>query len=185
MARDIPDLTGEALLRPQLAAVALVKLVFDSGVFTMFLGGWGEIEWGGYTWYGAGKLGRIGAIEETVETRAAGVELELSGIGADVLEVALGEDWQGRDGRIYYGVLNDANQWIGAPFQVRRGLMDVMTLTKGSEYKIALQLEPYDIDFGRNKARRYTAEDQRAEHPGDKGADQVALLQEKVVNWAG
>lgn len=166
-------------LKPKLAPIALVELAFDSGMFRMWTG-LGDLQWGGYTWYGAGTLGTIGPIEETTENRAAGVELTLSGIGADVLEIAHREIWQGREARIYYAVLDDKNRLIGEPFQIRRGIMDVMTLDEPAA-TIKLQIEPRDIDLGRNKSRRYTAEDQRGEFPGDKGCDQVASLQQKEI----
>lgn len=183
MARDnIPSATAEELLRPKLAPIGLVELFFASGAFRMWTG-FGEISWNGYTWYGAGTLGTISSIEETTETRAAGVELTLSGIGEDVLDIAHREVWQGAEARIYYAVFDDHNQFVGEPFQIRRGIMDQMTLTEGDKAEIRLQIEPRDIDLGRNKSRRYTAEDQRSAYPGDKGCDQVAALQEKEVVW--
>lgn len=183
MARDgIGAQAGAEFLKKKLAPIGLVELHYDSGVFRMgtFLG---RIAWDGNTWTGSGGLGRIGPIEETSESRAAGVELTLSGIGADVIKIAHREPWQGRRARIYYAVLDDANRFVGEPFQLRHGIMDVMTLTEGDKAEISLQIESRDIDQGRNKARRYTAEDQRAEYPDDAGCDQVPALQEKVIVW--
>lgn len=182
MARDIPTATDAALLGPKLTPIGLVQLAFGSGT-VRFWTGHGNLSWNGFTWSGVGTLGRIGQMEETIESRAAAVELQLSAIPAEVLAIANAEDWQGRRARIYYAVMNESGELIGAPFQMRHGLMDVMTLEEGEQATITLTVESRDIDLGRNKARRYTAEDQRGEYPGDKGCDAVALLQEREVIW--
>jgi hypothetical protein len=181
MSRDIPAST-DAVLGGNLEPIGLVELHFGSGTVRLWTG-IGELSWNGHIWTGTGTLGRIGLMEETVETRAAGIELELSGVPGEILAIANGEDWQGREARVYYGVLNEAMEFIGQPFQIRRGLMDNMTLEEGQMATISLSIESRDIDLGRNRARRYTAEDQRGEYPGDKGCDAVALLQEKEITW--
>jgi hypothetical protein len=182
MSRTIPSGTDAALLAPQLAPIGLVQLAFGSGT-VRFWTGVGDLSWGGYTWTGTGTLGKIGQMEETLESRAATLQLELSGIPPDVLAIALAEDWQGREARVYYGVLDDNRQFVGDPFQIRRGLMDQMTLTEGAEATITLAIESRDIDLGRANSRRYTAEDQRGEYPGDRGCDAVALLQSQEIVW--
>lgn len=183
MSRDnIPAATAAELSRPQLAPIGLVDLDCASGHFRMWTG-FGELQWRGYTWHGAGTLGAIGAMEETTETRAAGVELTLSGIPAEVLQIANGENWQGRDARIYYAVLDDQGRFVGEPFQIRRGLMDAMSLKDGAECAISLTIESRDIDLRRARIRRYTAEDQRAEHPGDAGMDGITAVQSWDGKW--
>lgn len=182
MTRDIDAQAAAEFLKPLLCPIGLVELFFDSGT-VRFWTGWGEIIWNEATWYGTGNLGGIGEIEETVETRATSVELSLSGIPAEVLAIANSEDYQGREAIIYYGVLNENNQFVGEPFQLRHGLMDVMTLIEGEQATLALTIESRDIDLGRVKVRRYTAEDQRSEYPGDAGCDSIAMLQEKNIIW--
>jgi hypothetical protein len=181
--RTIPAGTSDALLAPQLTPIGLVELQFGSGTVRLWTG-FGDLPWNGFIWTGAGTLGRIGPMEETVESRASALELTLSSIPAEVLAIANAEDWQGREARIWYGVLDDARHFVGEPFQIRRGIMDLMTLSEGAEASITLAIESRDIDLGRNKARRYTAEDQRAEYPGDRGCDAVALLQQWDGTWA-
>jgi hypothetical protein len=180
--RSIPAGTSDALVAPRLAPIGLVQLAFGSGTVRLWTG-FGDLAWNGFTWNGVGTLGSIGQMEETTESRAAATELQLSGIPAEVLAIANAEDWQGREARIYYGVLNDKRQFVGEPFQIRRGLMDLMTLNEGGAASITLAIESRDIDLGRNKVRRYTAEDQRGEYPGDKGCDAVALLQQWDGTW--
>lgn len=181
MARDLDADTAAVVQEEVLAPIALVELEFDSE--TMFLwSGIGDLAWNGNTYTGTGTLGKISAVEETSEIRAVSVQLELSGVPAEVLEIANEESWQGRPVRIYFGVL-DGRAFVGEPVQIFGGLMDQMTLTEGSTASVTLSCESQQIDLERTRARRYTAEDQRAEYPGDKGCDAVAALQELDLHW--
>jgi hypothetical protein len=58
-----------------------------------------------------------------------------------------------------------------------------MELVEGQTAAIGIQCESDEIDFERNKVRRYTAEDQRSEYTGDAGFDQVTTLQELEIKW--
>lgn len=189
MARDLDTATAAAVQGDTLAPIAMVALGFDSGAVRLW-SGIGELSWDGHVWYGAGSLGRISPIEETAEIRAVGVQLELSGIpveaeaedGRTILEIANDEDWQGRSADIYYAVL-DGRSFVGQPAKLFGGLMDTMTLIEGSMATIIVSCESKQIDLERAKVRRYTAEDQRSEFPGDRGADAVAALQNVELRW--
>lgn len=189
MARDLNAATALAVQAETLAPIALVSLGFDSGVLRLW-SGIGELEWDGEVWHGAGSLGSISAIEETAEIRAVGVVMELSGIPVDaevedgrtILEVANDESWQGRPAEIYYAVLS-GRSFVGTPVQLFGGMMDRMTLVEGSMATIRVACESKQIDLERAKVRRYTAEDQRSEFPGDRGADTVAALQDIELRW--
>lgn len=204
MPREISPEVETASTSRTLSPIALVELNFDSGAFRMWTG-WGTLLWGdappftdgtyfgdGTTtddlvgklpWYGAGNLGTIGTLEETTEVRATGLELGLSGINGDVLDIALGETWQGRTGRVYLGVLDDQGQIDGDPVLLFEGPMDRMVMREGLEAAIKLYLESEMIDLERNRARRYTPEDQRAFSPGDAFCDSVSSLQEVEIKW--
>ena len=134
-------------------------------------------------WYGAGNLGSIGAIGETTEIKAVGMELALSGIPTEVLDIALQEDWQNRPAYVYLGILDSQGQIDGEPALIFFGKMDRMTMTEGREASIVLSCESEMIDLERNRVRRYTPDDCRAEHPGDAFCDAVAALQEVDVHW--
>lgn len=182
--RDIDTAVAAALDGAQLAPIGLVELEFGSGT-VRFWTGVGNFTWNGVSWTGTGELGRIGAIEETVELRAVGLELGLSGVPAEVLTIALQESWQGRAARVWYAVVNDARELVGEPVPLFDGIMDVMTLEEGLSAAIALVAESRQIDLERANVRRYTAEDQRAEYSGDAGCDAVAGLQEIDIVWGG
>jgi hypothetical protein len=192
MSRDIHADTAVAVQGEVLSPIAMAQLEFESGFVNVWTG-IGRLTWNGFIWEGIGTLGRVGQIEETVEVRAVGVQLELSGIPAvlsdadgteiDILALANEESWQGRAALIYFAVLRADRSFEGAPLQLFGGLMDQMTLTEGQTVSILLNCESKQIDLERTRARRYTAEDQRGEYPDDKGLDAVASLQDAVLHW--
>lgn len=184
MSRDIPPGTDEATRAAALSPIGMVELDFASGFVRMWTG-IGDLVWDGPVFTGSGSLGKISTIEETVELRAVGIQLELSGIPPEVLSIANNESWHGRQVRVYFGVLDDRRAFVGEPLQIFSGLMDQMVLVEGSESKITLTCESQQIDLERTKARRYTAEDQRSEYPGDAGMDSVTSLQELEIVWGG
>lgn len=204
MPREIDVDTGAEFEAPRLAPIIMVQLSFDSGNFRVWTG-WGTLLWGegdaftdhtdfsdgtGWTdtitaeWYGVGDLGFVGEIEETTEVRAVGVEIGLSGIPTEVLDIALAESWQGRPGYIYLAVLDDQGQIVGEPLLlIGEAQMDQMKLTEGLKAAISLTLESEMIDLERTKARRFTPEQQRSEFPDDAGLDQVSRLQGIEIKW--
>lgn len=204
MPREIDVDTGAEFEAPRLSPILLVKLLFDSGAFRVWTG-WGTLLWGpgdaftdhtdfsdgtGWTdsitaeWYGIGDLGFVGEIEETTEVRAVGVEIGLSGIRTEVLDIALAENWQGRPGYIYLGVLDSSGQLVGEPLELLgEAQMDQMKLTEGMKAAISLTLESEMIDLERTRARRYTPEQQRSLFVGDAGLDQVSSLQDIEIRW--
>lgn len=187
--RNLDGDLSAAVQGERLAPIGLVELDYDSGSVYLWTGV-GELVWNGNTYIGAGdggadgkqQIGRVGAIEETTEIRAVRVQLELSGCAPEVLAIAVAEDWQGRPVRVRYAVLQ-GRAIVGTPLLLFSGLIDNMTVGEGDQASLVLTCESKQIDLERTRARRYTAEDQRAEYPGDKGLDVVAALQEREVHW--
>jgi hypothetical protein len=135
-------------------------------------------------WYGAGNLGTIGAISETTEIKAVGMELMLSGIPTEVLDIALLEDWQNRPAYVYLGVLDPVTGQIdGEPVLLFYGRMDRMVLSEGEQAAIVLSCESEMIDLERIHGLRYTPDSLRAKFPGDAFCDAVAAIQEVDIHW--
>ena len=62
--------------------------------------------------------------------------------------------------------------------------MDTMTIAEAGEYSsITIAVENKLIAFERIKIRRYTAEDQKIDHPTDKGFEFVTAIVEKEIIW--
>lgn len=185
MSRDLSTGLETAVQAPSISPIGLVEMQFGSGT-VRFWTGRGPLVVDGETYTGTGTLGKISSIEETTELKAVSVDLELSGVPANVLTIANGEDWQGRDVIIKYAALQQSGNrltLVDDPFQIFKGVMDRMTLVDGRESVVTISAESKQIDLERRSPRRYTSEDQRAEFPEDAGCDAVASLQNKEVIW--
>lgn len=187
MSRDLSTGLETAVQATSLSPIGLVEMQFSSGI-VYFWTGRGDLVVDGVTYTGTGTLGKISAIEETTELRPVTVELALSAVPSEVLTIANGEDWQGRDVIIKYGALQQSGNLytlLDDPFQIFKGTMDVMTLVDGQESSIVVSAESKQIDLERSNPRRYTAEDQRNAFTDDAGCDAVAALQQKEIRWGG
>jgi len=182
--RPIDAAVESATLGQQLSPIALAEFDFTSG-FVRLWSGVGNFTWNGAIWTGVGALGRMSQLQETTELRAVAVEFELSGVPSEVLTIANGEGWQGRSAKVWFAALNESMALVGAPIQVFSGVMDTMRLEEGKTATVSLTAESRLVDLERAPVRRYTAEDQRAEYPGDRGFDSVPMLQDMEVIWGG
>ena len=178
--------TGAAITESKKAAGAkpiwLTKLQFDSGT-TRAWSGRGDITFDGDVYQGIGDLGSIGPIEESVEHKAFGIRLRLSGIPAAMLSIALSEDVQGRTAQVWLGFLDDSYQLVADPVLAFQGRMDTMDPSLGETVTITLTAESRLIDWDRARVRRYTDADLRDRFPGDKGLEFVSEATEKEIFW--
>ena len=197
-----------------------VELLFDDGTFDAVDGntynrilrlwtGFGDLVYGGVTYYGTGNLLDVSAVEETVEMAVRGATLTLSGAPSDVVSLALSQPYQGREAKIYFGLFEkgaletqastDAEPYYilkqdggkiildsGATTltEIFTGYMDQMNIEEGPESStIVLQVENKLIDLERPRIGRFTSEYQKSFYPEDKGFDFVESLQDLKLNW--
>ncbi|MCF6304407.1 MAG: hypothetical protein L3J33_03440 [Rhodobacteraceae bacterium] len=175
---DIKDAAAASVVNP----FNLVHLAFDSGDVRLWTGR-GQLSWGGETWTGAGALLKISAPNESTEVQAKGITLSLSGLPADILAIALGEDYQNRKCTVYFGTMTggivDAD-----PFITFRGSMDRMPIVdSGSEATISVVVENRLLILHRSRNRRWTDADQKIDFPADKGFEYVQAIQESPIEW--
>lgn len=197
-----------------------VELLFDDGTFDGADGniydrilrlwtGFGTLVYNGDSYFGTGNLLDISAVEETVEMAARGATLTLSGVPSDVLSLALSEQYQGRQARIYFGLFQkgrlerqsstDENQDFillqdGGKIILERnetslteiftGYMDQMNIEEGPQSsRVELRIENKLIDLERPRVGRFTSEYQKSVYPDDKGFDFVESMQDLQLNW--
>jgi hypothetical protein len=167
------------LVRP----VYLVDMEFSSGSIFLW-SGIGDLTYNSNTYLGAGDLLSIGAIQETAELTANGATVTLGGIKQSLLTLARDEPYQGRPLIIRLGAFDGNGDLISSPVILFSGFMDIMTIAdSGDTSTITVTVENKLIAFQRTAVRRYTAEDQKIEHPTDKGFEFVAKIQEKEIIW--
>jgi hypothetical protein len=163
--------------------IYLVDLEFASGSIYLW-SGLGDLSFNSNTYIGAGDLLTIGAVQESTELTATGAQITLGGIKQSLLTLARDEPYQGRPLTIRLGAFDENGDLIASPVILFSGFMDVMTINDSGETStITVSAENKLIIFQKTAVRRYTAEDQKIEHPTDKGFEFVAKIQEKEIVW--
>jgi len=166
-----------------IAPVLLCELSFPAAPVRVWTG-YGTLTVGGVDYFGLGTLGSIEPVEENADLSARGLTLRLAGIPIEVLALALAENYQGRTGKLWLGMLNSSAQLIDSPIPIFAGRMDtVQAEDSGSTGAIILTLENNLIDLARPRERRFTHQDQQIDFPGDRGLEYVAGLQTKEIFW--
>jgi len=164
-----------------LTAFVAVELAFDSGT-TRLWNGYGDLTVDGETYTGSGDLMSISAIEESGEISAKGLNMVLSGVPSSLLSLALTENYQNRNCKVYVGTIATGTV---AAYEAFSGRMDVMTLQEGGDTcTISLTAESRLIDLERPRVRRFTAEDQKLIDANDTGLDFINSLQEETFEWS-
>ena len=132
------------------------------------------------TYFGVGTLLNISSVEETTEIDAKGVSISMSGIPSSFLSLALTEAYQGRECRIYFGVVNSPIDYV----EIFSGELDQMTVLEEAETcTISVTAESVLIKLERPVVRRFTDQDQKSRYPNDKGLEFIASLQNREIVW--
>lgn len=183
MARSLSTPLRDEIVAEELRPFVAVEIEFDSGTSRAW-SGYGTITIDGNPYYGTGTLGAISAISESTENRASGITLTLSGIPDDLIALALSEQYQGNETRVYLGAMTHLNVPLGDPYLIFKGRIDTMQIGQSEETAtITITVENRMIDLERAKIRRYTSEDQKIDYPNDKGLDYVPSIQETELTW--
>ena len=164
-----------------------VRMVFDSGESPNVLNIWngiGDLAYGGNTYTGTGDLLSISQITETADIQASGINVSLAGVKSSLIVIAKDHDYQGRPLTVSLGAFDASGSLIADPVIVFSGFMDTMTISESGQYStISIAVENKLISFERSKVRRYTAEDQKIDHPADKGFEFVTAIVQKQIIW--
>jgi len=167
--------------------VIFVEAYFDSNVPDSYLYLWngiGELTYASKDYIGAGNLLSISTVTESVDLKASGITVMLSGISDPLLSKAQDEDYQGRDLIVKLGGFDSSGNIIATPVTIFAGFMDTMTIKDGGDTAtIAVTAENKLIEFEKTRVRRYTDNDQRIEYPNDDGLEYVSQIQEKEIVW--
>ena len=173
-----------------------------------FWTGLGDTTIDGITYIGTGNLMQISSIQETAEIQAAGATLTFSGIPADMLSLALSVPYQGRIGKIKFGLIDADNNLLqletafnmllesGIDIGLENpeqsnvlvdmfvGYMDQMNIDESPDTAtISLSLESKLLDLDKPVIRRYNNESQKALFPNDKAFEFLNDLQGKDLSW--
>ena len=203
MSRELNRATREELSREVLAPFFAVDIDFDGGPLYVW-SGYGDLVIGAKTYLGAGQLLNISSVSETTEMEAKGATITMSGIPSSFLSLALQEPYQGRECRIYFGLvvrnsllletgsyvlLEDGSQILAEETginltEVFVGELDQMNIEEQADTaNISVTVENVLVKLERPVVRRFTNEDQKSRFPADRGLEYVASLQDKEIFW--
>jgi hypothetical protein len=170
---------AKSAIRP----IVFLYAEFNTGNIYLW-SGIGNIAWNGQTWMGIGTLGSISPIQETTEITATNLTIALSGIPSDLLGEAMTEIRQGKQVRIWLGMMDDTFNVIADPYESFSGRMDVAVVDENVETStISITVENVLVDLQRAHAVPYTDQGQQSMFPDDKGFQFVPQLQEKNILW--
>ena len=175
--------TTADIVRP----VYFVRMVFDSGESPNVLNLWngtGNLSYGGNTYTGTGDLLSISQITETSDISATGINVSLTGVKTSLISLAKNHEYQGRPLSVSLGAFDASGDLIADPVVIFSGFMDTMTISESGAFStISISVENKLVAFERTKVRRYTAEDQKIDHPTDKGFEFVTAIVQKEIIW--
>lgn len=162
--------------------ILMSKFEFDSGNLNLW-SGYGTLTIGSDVFTGVGEMGGQSPIQETQGLKATGIQYSLSSIDSSIIGTALLENYQDRPVTTWMGFMDGDGTYLDR-VQVFKGRMDTMNIQeKGDTSDLSLSAENILIGLEKANERRFTAEDQKLDFPGDLGFDGVNSLQEREINW--
>ena len=207
MTRTLPATMATGVEAVSIDVFFAIELFFDTTTLR-FWSGLGEATIQGETYVGSGNMIQISSVEESMDISAKGATLTLSGLPSNLLSLALSEPYQGRKCKIFFGLKDNASQFLqaengdflqtesGAYFdltvgepeavmtEIFTGFMDQMNIEEAADTStIALYVESRLIDLQKARERRYTSESQKSRFPNDRGFEFVEDLQRKRFQW--
>jgi hypothetical protein len=145
---------------------SVINITFDSEVYL-----------------GVGGLGDISVVQEGVESRPYSISLALSGVPSENISIALGQDYQGRDAKLFLALLDVDHQLIADPVLIFNGSIDTMDIAMAETATISMTIQSRMADWDKPRVRRYNNEDQIERFPGDKAFEFVPQMVEKSLVW--
>lgn len=144
----------------------------------------GDIEWGGYTWVGAGHLGMISELSESDLLSPAPLQLSLSGLNDYILARALDATEYGAQVIAYQGFMDDGTL-VDDPIEQWSGTVEFASIVAGENSAITLTAQNDLADIDQADASRYSDEDQQSKYSGDVGCKYVTEMGKLRLQWAG
>jgi hypothetical protein len=136
------------------------------------------------TFTGVGHLGKIAPVEEGSEQRAYSLAFHLSGIAAELVSTALGENYQGREANLWIALMDPVSyQIIDSPVLIFAGLMDTMDMEVSKEAALELRAQSRLARWEASPNERYNDAAHQARYPGDKGLQFIEQTVEKEIVW--
>jgi len=185
MSRSLVTAFKNQTLAASLSPVVFALLDFQGGAVRVW-NGLGTRSWASNNYTGVGHLGSISTIEETADIRANSVTLALSGVPSSLISTVLGDNYSGRDVKIWIGALDAAGAIVADPNLRFSGRMSNVEIDEGPDTAVIKVLAESKLaDLQRSRERRYTHEDQQIDFAGDLGLQLMPTAQSRPLYWGG
>lgn len=181
------SLTAAAALAGRTVRVAqLVHLDFTSQAMRLWLGH-GRLLAGGQEWSGLGEFGSISGIELPLGGTAPVTTLALSGVEPDLVGKALSSsaEVKGRAAVVSMQFFGETWQTLDNPYAILTGAMDRISIAGAGPDTRTIEVTVEWL-FTRRAIPPFgylSDRDQKSLYPGDRGLEQMAAMQNKVVTW--
>lgn len=183
MSRTISAAMTSAASAQSLSPILLTQIGFASGILYCWTG-YGNLIWNGNTFTGTGTLGKVDQCTDTSDLSSQGTTFILEGVSLALLALAIGEVQQGLVAKMWLGLMDNTPALIADPTLIFSGLTDVCKIDENGETcTISLTCENKLARLSTPASRRYTADDQAIDYPGDRGFDYVPSLQDQQVTF--
>ena len=160
-----------------------VKAEFDTDDILIWTGN-DDLTINSETYSGAGTLLSISNMEDTLDMKPSGISIALSGMDADVLNMALTENYQNRDISVFMGFLMGGSNEVAGVLKVFAGRMVSLEVDDDVDgATVSISAENRLIDLERPSNLRYTAESQQFVDSNDTSLNRVQQLQDKQIAW--
>lgn len=181
MTRIVSSTNADALAAPAIEARVLVFLDFPSDpVYAN--DGTTDIVWNGNTYLGAGEIGAVESVGESVDNLAKPVTLTLSSL-PEIVAMARDEVYQNEQALLMLGIIDGSTgQLLADPETLWEGRMDVLDIRLDAQLgQITLNLE----HRLRREPRiaRYTDPDQQLAYSGDTFFNMLQSIPGFVSQW--
>lgn len=181
-----PNTVAAALSGRVVRASTLVFLDFEDEPMRLWLG-FGMLSAGGHLWSGLGEFGAVSGIESPIGGTAPETTLTLSGVKPEQVLIALDAEGRvkGRAAIIYMQFFDENWQVLDQPYAIMSGTMDQMTISAPDMETRRIEVSVEWL-FTRRSIPPFgflSDHDQKSLYPGDRGVEQVVLMQNKSTTW--
>jgi len=168
---------------PVLYPIFLGEIGYGEGAERAWTG-IGPLVWDGKTFEGAAGLVSVSAVVESSGLEANALTFTLSGVPVEKIQQAIADFRYGLPAKLWLGVLDADGIMIGEPYQLANKITDSIKIDdSGDTCSISITAESPAVTMDAALNWRYTDADQKRRHPGDRGFEYVASLQDKTVTF--
>ncbi|EHK72292.1 MULTISPECIES: hypothetical protein [Bacteria] len=166
-------------------AVMAVQLDFPDGMVFAHTGT-GDLVIDGITYTGVGQFGEVGQAQESSNSGSPmSIDLTLNGLDSTIIQETSVKGCRGRQGKLMFVVFNQAGEY--AADILFSGRMDAAQLSYAGNgedgNKITVPLIDRMAEWNRTGTERWTDENHRARHQGDRFFYAVAQMSEWPIYW--